>query len=235
MKLNKTFSMILLVYCCVLSTGCQKTENSQESTTIVTTEYQKTTIREYEENGVKYKEESGQKQKIIYPVSSKTFADKELVGTYSSAGASSIQSVAKTDVSYLITEAFAWPVLYESDNVKSIEYCTYNARAEFDEKDKKPSTYNKEKTCKAGAVKTDGDKQDKLNMVIHMELSSTDDSWYMYRQSPASEGKVKCDILNSVLIEAKVIYKDGTEETDYYKIETQSAKGDKIDIYRLIE
>lgn len=235
MTIRKLYLIGMVTCCCILSAGCQRKEESEGDTIIVTSENQVITVREYEENGVKYKEESRQKQKIIYPVSSKTFADKELVGTYSSAGASSIQSVAKTDVSYVITEAFDWPVLYDSDNVKSIEYCTYNARAEFDEKDKKPNTYSKEKTCKAGAVKTDGDKQDKLNMVIYMELSSTDDSWYMYRQSPASEGKVKCDILNSVLIEAKVIYKDGTEETDYYKIETQSAKGDKIDIYRLIE
>jgi hypothetical protein len=54
------------------------------------------------------------------------------------------------------------------------------------------------------------------------------------KQSPESERQAKNEVLNSVLVEAEISYKDGTSHTDYYKLETIE-NGNSVNIFKLSE
>lgn len=45
------------------------------------------------------------------------------------------QDVHDTDTSYLYIMGFSWPVLYDKESVKFIEYTAYNARVQFEKRE----------------------------------------------------------------------------------------------------
>ena len=71
--------------------------------------------------------------------------------------------------------------------------------------------------------KKDLAEQEELDLILYMEFPTSTYSWYMNKQSPDTLRKERNDMLNAILIEAEVIYDDGTEETCYYKIQTGTA------------
>ena len=71
--------------------------------------------------------------------------------------------------------------------------------------------------------KKDLAEQEELDLILYMEFPTSTYSWYMNKQSPDTVRKERNDMLNAILIEAEVIYDDGTEETCYYKIQTGTA------------
>ena len=71
--------------------------------------------------------------------------------------------------------------------------------------------------------KKDLAEQEELDLILYMEFPTSTYSWYMNKQSPDTVRRERNDMLNAILIEAEVIYDDGTEETCYYKIQTGTA------------
>jgi len=94
--------------------------------------------------------------------------------------------------------------------------------------------YQNKKKLKMDKADITAGEQEQLKMILCLELKSTNDSWYMNKQSPESERQAKNEVLNSVLVEAEISYKDGTSHTDYYKLETIE-NGNSVNIFKLSE
>ena len=185
-------------------------------------------------NGVKYREETGAKQTIIYPLMEHDCADMEQAAVCSINGKQSETDVRDKDTSYIIISSFKWPVLYNDDDVEKIVYKTYNARVRLGIEDDLSNEYQNKKKLKMDKADITAGEQEQLKMILCLELKSTNDSWYMNKQSPESERQAKNEVLNSVLVEAEISYKDGTSHTDYYKLETIE-NGNSVNIFKLSE
>ena len=128
-----------------------------------------------------------------------------------------------TDTSYLYIMGFSWPVLYDKESVKFIEYTAYNARVQFEKREVQLKEFLDKKVIKTQSKKISGAEQEELDLILYMEFPTSTHSWYMNKQSPDTVRRERNDMLNAILIEAEVIYDDGTEETCYYKIQTGTA------------
>ena len=160
---------------------------------------------------------------VEYPEKEDTYEDWEQVGEFKINCRSVEQDVHNTDTSYLYIMGFSWPVLYDTDSVKSIEYTAYNARAQFEKRDMQLKEFLDKKVIKTQSKKISGAEQEELDLILYMEFPTSTHSWYMNKQSPDTVRRERNDMLNAILIEAEVIYDDGTEETCYYKIQTGTA------------
>ena len=231
MHFNKMIIAGLLVCCSLTAVACGK---NRENTSVVTSEYNAANVKDYEEDGVKYREETGAKQTIIYPLMEHDCADMEQAAVCSINGKQSETDVRDTDTSYIIISSFKWPVLYNDDDVEKIVYKTYNARVRLGIEDDLSNEYQNKKKLKMDKADITAGEQEQLKMILCLELKSTNDSWYMNKQSPESERQAKNEVLNSVLVEAEISYKDGTSHTDYYKLETIE-NGNSVNIFKLSE
>lgn len=161
-------------------------------------------------------------------------ADMEQAAVCSINGKQSETDVRDKDTSYIIISSFKWPVLYNDDDVEKIVYKTYNARVRLGIEDDLSNKYQNKKKLKMDKADITAGEQEQLKMILCLELKSTNDSWYMNKQSPESERQAKNEVLNSVLVEAEISYKDGTSHTDYYKLETIE-NGNSVNIFKLSE
>lgn len=80
-----------------------------------------------------------------------------------------------------------------------------------------------------------GSDTDALKLLIIAELPATDDEMNLYRQSLYMEEQAKIKAVNNALIEADIMYNDGTERVEYYKIKTGTHSMTLLDIYKQVE
>ena len=204
MRIKRFVAMVMIMCGCVSAIGCKSNR--------------------LQENAPKDNESySLARQEVEYPIKEDTFEDWKKIGEYHINSKSVEQDVHDVDTSYLYIMGFSWPQLYEADAVKSIEYTVYNARAQFEKNDVQLKEFLDKKAIKTQSKKISGTEQGELNLILYMEFPASTYSWYMNKQSPETVLKTRCDILNTVLVEARVLYNDGAEKTDYYKIQTGTA------------
>lgn len=112
----KQFVIMMMIICGCVSAGCKNKEVQESDKTA---------------------SESSRlaRQEVEYPEKEDTYEDWEQVGEFKINSRSVEQDVHNTDTSYLYIMGFSWPVLYDTDSVKSIEYTAYNARAQFEKRD----------------------------------------------------------------------------------------------------
>lgn len=204
MRIKRFVAMVMIMCGCVSAIGC-KSNRLQENASKDNESY------------------SLARQEVEYPIKEDTFEDWKKIGEYHINSKSVEQDVHDVDTSYLYIMGFSWPQLYEADAVKSIEYTVYNARAQFEKNDVQLKEFLDKKAIKTQSKKISGTEQGELNLILYMEFPASTYSWYMNKQSPETVLKTRCDILNTALVEAKVLYNDGAEETNYYKIQAGTA------------
>ena len=85
------------------------------------------------------------------------------------------------------------------------------------------------------SVSVSGSDTDALKLLIIAELPTTDDEVNSYCPSVYMEEQAKIKAVNNALIEADVIYDDGTEKIEYYKIKTGTHYMSLLDIYKQVE
>ncbi len=202
----KQFVIMSIIICgCVLSAGCKN--NKLQNNDITDDDNQQQT-----------------RQEIVYSIKEDTFKDWEQIGVYQINNGKSVeQDVRDGDTSYIYIFGFSWPELYDAEIVKSIEYTVFNTRAQFETDDVQIKESLGEKTINTESRKISGEEQGKLNMILFMEFPTSTYSAYMNKQFPQTVLKTRNDILESALVEAKVLYNDGTESTDYYKMQMDTA------------
>ena len=112
----KQFVIMMMIICGCVSAGCKNKEVQESDKTA---------------------SDSSRlaRQEVEYPEKEDTYEDWEQVGEFKINSRSVEQDVHNTDTSYLYIMGFSWPVLYDTDSVKSIEYTAYNARAQFEKRD----------------------------------------------------------------------------------------------------
>ena len=147
------------------------------------------------------------RQEVEYPEKEDTYGDWAQVGEFKINSRSVEQDVHDTD----------------KESVKFIEYTAYNARVQFEKREVQLKEFLDKKVIKTQSKKISGAEQEELDLILYMEFPTSTYSWYMNKQSPDTVRKERNDMLNAILIEAEVIYDDGTEETCYYKIQTGTA------------
>ena len=193
----KQFVIMIMIICGCVSAGCKNKEVQESDKTA---------------------SDSSRlaRQEVEYPEKEDTYEDWEQVGEFKINSRSVEQDVHDTDTSYLYIMGFSWPVLYDKESVKFIEYTAYNARVQFKE-------FLDKKVIKTQSKKISGAEQEELDLILYMEFPTSTYSWYMNKQSSDTVLRERNDMLNAILIEAKVIYNDGKEETCYYRIQTGTA------------
>lgn len=79
-----------------------------------------------------------------------------------------------------------------------------------------------------------GNDENKLKLIIINELPTSDKAAYSYMQPEYVEIKSVIDDINKMIVGVHVYYMDGSEDSDYYRVESIS-KSDisRIQIYRL--
>ncbi len=198
----KQFVIMMMMICGCVSVGCKNKKYRRVTRQQVKAPFSQTG------GGVSKKED--------------TYGDWAQVGEFKINSRSVEQDVHDTDTSYLYIMGFSWPVLYDKESVKFIEYTAYNARVQFEKREVQQGIPDK-KVIKTQSKKIWGAEQEELDLILYMEFPTSTYSWYMNKQSPDTVRKERNDMLNAILIEAEVIYDDGTEETCYYKIQTGTA------------
>ena len=71
--------------------------------------------------------------------------------------------------------------------------------------------------------------------MIVVELPTSEDAFNRYMQSIYEEKQAMIKAVNNALIEADVIYDDGTEKVEYYKMKTGTHSMTSLDIYKQVE
>ena len=195
----KQFVIMMMIICGCVSAGCKNKEVQESDKTA---------------------SDSSRlaRQEVEYPEKEDTYGDWAQVGEFKINSRSVEQDVHNTDTSYLYIMGFSWPVLYDTDSVKSIEYTAYNARAQFEKRDMQLKEFLDKKVIKTQSKKISGVEQKELDLILYMEFPTSTYSWYINKQSSDTELRERNELLNAILIEAKVIYNDGKEETCYYRI-----------------
>lgn len=200
----KQFVIMMMIICGCVSVGCKNKEVQESDKTASESSHLA-------------------RQEVEYPEKEDTYEDWEQVGEFKINSRSVEQDVHNTDTSYLYIMGFSWPVLYDTDSVKSIEYTAYNARVQFEKREVQLKEFLDKKVIKTQSKKISGAEQEELDLILYMEFPTSTYSWYMNKQSSDTVLRERNDMLNAILIEAKVIYNDGKEETCYYRIQTGTA------------
>lgn len=238
--MKKISLLCALGICVILAAGCSsktkenETESFQEITDTSTQEYNYTLsdVEEFESDGVKYEQGKAEKLQFIYPVMEDVTAANTLVGTYNTSVYGNWPNIDETDTSYMISSFVTWPDLYDNQKVESIEYTVYNSTCYFVDDSADLRTCSNKKKFSSQSMKLTAADNKKFKMFMVVELPTSKDAWNGYKQQGKVENKAKKDVLENALIKAQVLYTDGTEQTDYYKIKIQGSMT-SIDIYKV--
>lgn len=230
---KKKSYIILMAICVILFSGCQKkdtvTEETQERIS-----YQEPVITEYESDGMTYEKMSGESIEVVYPKLDKTFYDEISVTGWRVSGTGR-SGMADNKSSCYIKYMCDWEGLYTDENIQSIKYTIYNSTCGFVYASDNINNYRKKKSINMQSVSVSGSDTDVLKLLIIAELPTTDDEINSYWPSVYMEEQAKIKAVNNALIEADVIYNDGTEKVEYYKIKTGTHSMTSLDIYKQVE
>ena len=185
-----------------------------------------------------YKNETGAKLSMTYPVLHKDFTDETLMGSYKVNVVNIGTALGEKDEGgYIAANVIGWPSLYDDNNIGSLEFTAYNASCTFDIVSASSTKYTKRNQEVKGETKrVNGSNDESLSLVILNEFPSADSAAYNYMQPSSVEIGKAIDVINNVLVEVKVNYTDGTEQTDYYRLESASRYNIyNIKIYKLDE
>lgn len=230
---KKKSYVILMAICVILFSGCQKKETVTEETQ-KSISYQEPMITEYESDGMTYEKMSGESIEVIYPKLDKTFSD-EIPVTWLRIGGTGTSEMADSESAYCIKYMCNWEGLYTDENIQSIKYTIYNSTCGFVYASENIYNYRKKKSINMKSVSVSGSDTDALKLLIIAELPATDDEMNLYRQSLYMEEQAKIKAVNNALIEADIMYNDGTERGEYYKIKTGTHSMTLLDIYKQVE
>lgn len=228
----KKYILILMTYS-VLLAGCQKMDTVTEETQ-VSTSYQEPVITEYESDGMTYEKMSGESIEVTYPKLDKTFSDEIPVAGWRVSGTGKSE-MADNKSACCIKYMCDWEGLYTDENIQSIKYTIYNSTCSFVYASDNINNYKKKKNINMKSVSVSGSDTDALKLLIIVELPTTDDEVNSYCPSVYMEEQAKIKAVNNALIEADVIYDDGTEKIEYYKIKTGTHYMSLLDIYKQVE
>lgn len=228
----KKYVLILTIYS-VLLAGCQKMDTVTEETT-GSINYQEPVITEYESDGMTYEKMSGESIEVTYPKLDKTFSDEIPVAGWRVSGTGKSE-MADNKSACCIKYMCDWEGLYTDENIQSIKYTIYNSTCGFVYASDNINNYRKKKSINTKSVSVSGSDTDVLKLLIIAELPTTDDEINSYWPSVYMEEQAKIKAVNNALIEADVIYNDGTEKVEYYKIKTGTHYMSLLDIYKQVE
>ena len=228
----KKYVLILTIYS-VLLAGCQKMDTVTEETQ-VSISYQEPVITEYESDGMTYEKMSGESIEVVYPKLDKTFSDEIYVAGWRVSGTGKSE-MADNKSACCIKYMCDWEGLYTDENIQSIKYTIYNSTCGFVYASDNINNYRKKKSINTKSVSVSGSDTDVLKLLIIAELPTTDDEINSYWPSVYMEEQAKIKAVNNALIEADVIYNDGTEKVEYYKIKTGTHYMSLLDIYKQVE
>lgn len=228
----KKYILILMTYS-VLLAGCQKMDTVTEETT-GSINYQEPVITEYESDGMTYEKMSGESIEVVYPKLDKTFSDEIYVAGWRVSGTGKSE-MADNKSACCIKYMCDWEGLYTDENIQSIKYTIYNSTCGFVYASDNINNYRKKKSINTKSVSVSGSDTDVLKLLIIAELPTTDDEINSYWPSVYMEEQAKIKAVNNALIEADVIYNDGTEKVEYYKIKTGTHYMSLLDIYKQVE
>lgn len=228
----KKYILILTIYS-VLLAGCQKMDTVTEETQ-VSISYQEPVITEYESDGMAYEKMSGESIEVVYPKLDKTFSDEIYVAGWRVSGTGKSE-MADNKSACCIKYMCDWEGLYTDENIQSIKYTIYNSTCGFVYASDNINNYRKKKSINTKSVSVSGSDTDVLKLLIIAELPTTDDEINSYWPSVYMEEQAKIKAVNNALIEADVIYNDGTEKVEYYKIKTGTHYMSLLDIYKQVE
>ena len=228
----KKYILILMTYS-VLLAGCQKMDTVTEETQ-VSISYQEPVITEYESDGMTYEKMSGESIEVVYPKLDKTFSDEIYVAGWRVSGTGKSE-MADNKSACCIKYMCDWEGLYTDENIQSIKYTIYNSTCGFVYASDNINNYRKKKSINTKSVSVSGSDTDVLKLLIIAELPTTDDEINSYWPSVYMEEQAKIKAVNNALIEADVIYNDGTEKVEYYKIKTGTHYMSLLDIYKQVE
>lgn len=232
--MSKKKSYIILMAICVISfSGCQKkdtvTEETQERIS-----YQEPVITEYESDGMTYEKMSGESIEVVYPKLDKTFSDEIPVTWWRTSGTGT-SGMADNMSAYCLKSLYDWNGLYTDENIQSIKYTIYNSTCGFVYASESINNYRKKKNINMKSVSVSGSDTDALKLLIIAELPATDDEINSYMQNTYMENQAEIKAINNALIEADIMYNDGTERVEYYKIKTGTHSMTLLDIYKQVE
>ena len=228
----KKYILILMTYS-VLLAGCQKMDTVTEETT-GSINYQEPVITEYESDGMTYEKMSGESIEVVYPKLDKTFSDEIYVAGWRVSGTGKSE-MADNKSACCIKYMCDWEGLYTDENIQSIKYTIYNSTCGFVYASDNINNYRKKKSINTKSVSVSGSDTDVLKLLIIAELPTTDDEINSYWPSVYMEEQAKIKAVNNALIETDVIYNDGTEKVEYYKIKTGTHYMSLLDIYKQVE
>lgn len=228
----KKYVLILTIYS-VLLAGCQKMDTVTEETT-GSINYQEPVITEYESDGMTYEKMSGESIEVVYPKLDKTFSDEIPVAGWRVSGTGKSE-MADNKSACCIKYMCDWEGLYTDENIQSIKYTIYNSTCSFVYASDNINNYKKKKNINMKSVSVSGSDTDALKLLIIAELPTTDDEINSNCPSVYMEEQAKIKAVNNALIEADVIYNDGTEKIEYYKIKTGTHYMSLLDIYKQVE
>lgn len=228
----KKYVLILTIYS-VLLAGCQKMDTVTEETQ-VSIRYQDPVKIEYESDGMTYEKMSGESIEVVYPKLDKTFSDEIPVAGWRVSGTGKSE-MANNKSACCIKYMCDWEGLYTDENIQSIKYTIYNSTCSFVYASDNINNYKKKKNINMKSVSVSGSDTDALKLLIIAELPTTDDEINSNCPSVYMEEQAKIKAVNNALIEADVIYNDGTEKIEYYKIKTGTHYMSLLDIYKQVE
>lgn len=230
---KKCFYLIIVTICVMLFSGCQGKNTATEETT-GSINYQEPVITEYESDGMTYEKMSGESIEVVYPKLDKTFSDEIPVAGWRVSGTGKSE-MADNKSACCIKYMCDWEGLYTDENIQSIKYTIYNSTCGFVYASDNINNYRKKKSINTKSVSVSGSDTDVLKLLIIAELPTTDDEINSYWPSVYMEEQAKIKAVNNALIEADVIYNDGTEKVEYYKIKTGTHYMSLLDIYKQVE
>lgn len=228
----KKYVLILTIYS-VLLAGCQKMDTVTEETQ-VSIRYQDPVKIEYESDGMTYEKMSGESIEVVYPKLDKTFSDEIPVAGWRVSGTGKSE-MANNKSACCIKYMCDWEGLYTDENIQSIKYTIYNSTCSFVYASDNINNYKKKKNINMKSVSVSGSDTDALKLLIIAELPTTDDEINSNCPSVYMEEQAKIKAVNNALIEADVIYNDGTEKIEYYKIKTGTHYMSLLYIYKQVE
>lgn len=230
---KKKSYIILMAICVILFSGCQKKDTVTKETQ-VSIRYQDPVKIEYESDGMTYEKMSGESIEVVYPKLDKTFSDEIPVAGWRVSGTGKSE-MANNKSACCIKYMCDWEGLYTDENIQSIKYTIYNSTCSFVYASDNINNYKKKKNINMKSVSVSGSDTDALKLLIIAELPTTDDEINSNCPSVYMEEQAKIKAVNNALIEADVIYNDGTEKIEYYKIKTGTHYMSLLDIYKQVE
>ena len=230
---KKKSYIILMAICVILFSGCQKKETVTEETQ-ERISYQEPVITEYESDGMAYEKMSGESIEVVYPKLDKTFSDEIYVTGWRTSGTGT-SGMADNMSAYCLKSLYDWNGLYTDENIQSIKYTIYNSTCGFVYASESINNYRKKKNINMKSVSVSGSDTDALKLLIIAELPATDDEINSYMQNTYMENQAEIKAINNALIEADIMYNDGTERVEYYKIKTGTHSMTLLDIYKQVE